>query len=128
MAAHEAQQYTKHSDRKLLVSVAQSAGCPWEQAIELGRWAGTSLDKACVMSAEDARRKHALQIMNMPKRYSANARLMRVARICGNQVQRMSSYLRGAALLVSTRTRRHTGAPPSATIHSPGAPEKSVLN
>lgn len=94
MAAHEAQQYTKHSARKLMVSVAQSAGCPWEQAIELGRWAGTSLEKACVMSAEDTRRKHALEIMNMPKRYSANARLMRVARICGNQVQRMSSYLR----------------------------------
>ena len=46
-------------------------------------------------SAEDARRKHALQIMNMPKRYSASARLLRVARICGKQVQRMSSYLGG---------------------------------
>ena len=46
-------------------------------------------------SAEDARRKHALEIMSMPRRYSANARLLRVARICSNQVQRMSSYLRG---------------------------------
>ena len=46
-------------------------------------------------SAEDARRKHALEIMSMPRRYSANARLLRVARICSNQVKRMSSYLRG---------------------------------
>ena len=46
-------------------------------------------------SAEDARRKHALEIMSMPRRYSANARLLRVARICGNQAQRMSRYLRG---------------------------------
>ena len=57
-------------------------------------------------SAEDARRKHALEIMSMPRRYSANARLLRVARICSNQVQRMSSYLRGR--LSSGPTRYET--------------------
>ena len=63
-------------------------------AIELGRRAGTSLDKSVLMPAEDARRKRALEIMSMPKRYSSNARIQRVARVAGNQVERMARYLR----------------------------------
>ena len=93
MASWEVAGYTKHSARKLMVSVAQAAGVPWEQCIELGQWAAASLDKSFLLPAEDTRRKRALECMAMPKRYSANARLARVARIKGNQISRMRSYL-----------------------------------
>ena len=63
-------------------------------AIELGRRAGTSLDKSVLTPAEDARRKRALEIMSMPKRYSSDARIQRVARVAGNQVEWMARYLR----------------------------------
>ena len=85
--------FTKHSARKTMVSVAQAAGCPWEQCLELGHWADCSLDSAFLLPDEVIRRKRALVIMQLPKRYSANARLTRVARILGNQVDRMREYL-----------------------------------
>ena len=93
MTPLEAARYTKHSARKLMVSVAQASGVPWEQCIELGQWAAASLDNSFLLPAEDVRRKRALECMSMPKRYSANARLARVARIKGNQISRMRSYL-----------------------------------
>ena len=93
MTSWEAAVFTKHSARKLMVSVAQAAGVPWEQCIELGQWAAASLDKSFLLPSEDVRRKRALECMAMPKRYSANARLARVARIKGNQIARMRSYL-----------------------------------
>ena len=93
MTPLEAARSTKHSARKLMVSVAQASGVPWEQCIELGQWAAASLDNSFLLPAEDVRRKRALECMSMPKRYSANARLARVARIKGNQISRMCSYL-----------------------------------
>ena len=93
MTSWEAAVFTKHSARKLMVSVAQAAGVPWEQCIELGQWAAASLDKSFLLPSEDVRRKRALECMSMPKRYSANARLARVARIKDNQIARMRSYL-----------------------------------
>ena len=94
MTADQASVFTKHSARKTLVSAAQVAGCPWEQCIELGHWAGSALDSSFLLPQEDLRRKKALECMSMPKRYSADARLRRVARIVGNQMERMASYLR----------------------------------
>ena len=94
MTKSEAQRITKHSARKLLVSVAQAAGCSWEICIELGHWSGTSVDRSFLLPHEDLRRKHALKCMDMPKRYSHNARLQRVARIIGNQMARIRQYLR----------------------------------
>ena len=94
MSVTEARRFTKHSARKMMVSVAQAGCCPWEQSVELGHWGSTSLDKSFVLPAEDARRKRSLECMAMPKRYSANARIMRVARIAGNQVHRIGSYLK----------------------------------
>jgi hypothetical protein len=41
MSAAQASIITKHSARKTIVSAAQAPGCPWEQCIELGHWAGT---------------------------------------------------------------------------------------
>ena len=73
---------------------AQVASCPWEQCIELGYWAGSALDSSFLLPQEDLRRKKALECMKMPMRYSADARLRRVARIVGNQMGRMASYLR----------------------------------
>lgn len=94
MSAAQASIITKHSARKTLVSAAQAAGCPWEQCIELGHWAGTALDSSFLLPQEDLRRKKALECLSMPKRYSADARLRRVARIVGNQIQRLAAYLR----------------------------------
>ena len=85
--------YTKHSARKTMVSTAQSAGSPWEICIELGHWNGASLDQSFLLPSETVRRKKALEIMAMPRRYSANARISRVAQIVGNQVMRMKAYL-----------------------------------
>jgi hypothetical protein len=62
-------------------------------SVELGHWEPTSLDKSFVMPAEDARRKRASECMTMTKRYSANARVMRVARITGNQVHHIGRHL-----------------------------------
>ena len=87
------QGYTKQSARKMLVSAAQAGGVPWECCIELGHWSKTSLDSSFLLPAEDVRRKRALECISMPRRYSHNARLARVARIVGNQVSRISTYL-----------------------------------
>lgn len=84
----------KHSARKTLVSAAQAAGGPWEQCIELSLWAGSVLDDSFLLPQEDLRRKKALECMSMPRRYSADARPRRVARIVGNQMERMAAYLR----------------------------------
>ena len=89
MSPPQASIYTKHSLRKMMVSVAQSAGCPFEMCVELGHWSGTCLDRSFLVPAEDLRRKRALECMKMPQRYSANTRIRRVARIVGNQVDRM---------------------------------------
>jgi hypothetical protein len=62
--------------------------------IELGHWAGTALDSSFLLPQEDLRRKKSLECLNMSKRYSADARLRRVARIVGNQIQRLATYLR----------------------------------
>ena len=94
MPAALARRYTKHSARKLLVSAAQAAGVPWEMCIELGHWQGTTLDGSFLLPGEDARRKRALECISMPRRYSHNVRLRRVARIVGNQITRLSAYLR----------------------------------
>jgi hypothetical protein len=40
------------------------------------------------------RRQKALECLSMPKRYSADARLRRVASIVGNQIHRLAAYLR----------------------------------
>jgi len=85
--------YSQQSARKTLVSAAQAAGCPWEQCVELGHWGPRSLDSSFLLS-DAARHKHALACMPMPKRYAANARLWRVARIVGNQMRRLREYLR----------------------------------
>lgn len=84
--------YTQQSARKTLVSAAQAAGCPWDQCIELGHWSARSLDSSFLM-CEQARHKRALECMPMPKRYSANVRLCRVARIITNQMRRLTTYL-----------------------------------
>ena len=94
MTAAQASVFTKHSARKTLVSAAQGAGCPWEQCIELGHWAGSALYSSFLLPQEDLRRKKALECMKMPIRYRPDARLRRVARIVGNQMERMASYLR----------------------------------
>jgi len=93
MSAVTAANFTKHSARKTMVSVAQAAGCPWEQCLELGHWSGCSLDSTFLLPVETLRRKRALEAMSLPKRYSANARIACVARILNNQMQRMRTYL-----------------------------------
>ena len=40
----------------------------------------------------------------MPNRYSADARLRRVARIVGNQIQRLAAYLRAKPQVADTQT------------------------
>jgi len=87
-------QYTKHSARKMLVSTAQTGGCPWEQCIKLGHWKGTSLDNNYLLPTETVRRKKALVLMPMSTRYAANARIVRVARIITNQIHCLGAYLR----------------------------------
>jgi len=93
MSAVTAGSFTKHSARKTMVSVAQAAGCPWEQCLELGHWSSCSLDSTFLLPLETLHRKRALETMSLPKRYSANARIARVARILNNQIQRMRTYL-----------------------------------
>ena len=104
MSATQAATITKHSARKTLVSAAQAAGCPWEQCIELGPWAGTALDSSFLLPQEDLRRKKVLECLSMPKRYSADARLRRVARIVGNQIQRLAAYLRAKPPVAAAQT------------------------
>jgi hypothetical protein len=104
MSTTEVSTTTKHSAHKTLVSAAQAVGCPWEQCIELGHWAGTVLDSRFLLPQEDMRRKKALECLSMPKRYSADARLRRVARIVGNQIQRLAAYLRAKPPVADTQT------------------------
>jgi hypothetical protein len=49
MSATQVSTTTKHSAHKTLVSAAQAVGCPWEQCIELGHWAGTVLDSSFLL-------------------------------------------------------------------------------
>ena len=104
MSATQASTITKHSARKTLVSAAQAAGCPWEQCIELGHWSGTALDSSFLLPQEDIRGKKALEWLSMPKQYSADARLRRVARIVGNQIQRLAAYLRAKPPVAAAQT------------------------
>ena len=90
--------------RKTLVSAAQTAGCPWEQCIELGHWGCTALDSSFLLPQEDMRRKKALECLSMPKRYNADARLRRVARIVGNQIQGLAAYLRAKPPVAAAQT------------------------
>ena len=76
-----------------MISVAQAAVCPWEQCLELGHWSGCSLDSTFLLPVETLRRKWALETMSLPKHFSGNARIARVARILNNQIQRMRTYL-----------------------------------
>jgi hypothetical protein len=93
MSATQASTITKHSVHKTLVSAVQAAGCPWEQCIELGHWAGTALDSSFLLPQEDMCGKKALEWLSRPKRYSAEARLRRIARIVGNEIHRLAPYL-----------------------------------
>ena len=104
MSVTQASTITKHSARKTLVSAAQAAGCPWEQCIELGHWAETALDSSFLFPQEDMCRKKALECLSMPKRYSADARLRRVARIVGNQIQLLAAYLRARPPVAAAQT------------------------
>jgi len=100
MSSTQSATITKHT----LVSTAQPAGCPWEQCIELGHWAGTALDSSFLLPQEHMRRKKALECLSMPKRYSADACLRRVARIVGNQIQRLATYLRAKPPVAAAQT------------------------
>ena len=50
------------------------------------------------------RRKKDLDRLSMPKRYNAVARLRRVARIVGNQIQRLAAYLRAKPPVAAAQT------------------------
>ena len=93
MSAEEADLYTKHSARKTIVSLAQAGGCPWETQVELGHWGHSSLDRTLLLPAEDLRRKHSLACLDLPARYSCDARVRRVARILIQQLKRLAGYL-----------------------------------
>ena len=93
MPAALAKTFTKHSARKTMVSLAQAAGCPWETMFELGHWNGATLGAAFVLPAEDLRRKKVLECISLPARYSADARLRRVARITSSQIDRLARYM-----------------------------------
>jgi len=93
MSTVTAAKLTKHSARKTMVSVAQAAGCPWKHFLELGHWSGCSLDSTFLLPVETLRRKWALETMSLPKHFSGNARIARVARILNEQMQRMRTYL-----------------------------------
>ena len=68
MSAVTAANFTRHSARKTMISVAQAAVCPWEQCLELGHWSGCSLDSTFLLPVETLRRKRALETMSLPKR------------------------------------------------------------
>ena len=84
-----------------LGSIVPSGG---EQCIELGHWAGTALDSSFLLPQEDMRRKKDLECLSMLMRYSADARLRRVARIVGNQIHRLAAYLRTKPPVANAQT------------------------
>ena len=66
---------------------------PYTRQVELGHWGHATLDKTLLLPGEDLRRKHALACVDLPARYSADARIRRVARILTNQLHRLGKYL-----------------------------------
>ena len=88
-----AQRFCKHSARKMMLSLAASAGVPWDCQVELGHWSKALLDSSFVLPSETLRRKSCLSAMQMPKIYGQHGRLVRAARIARNQIVRGGEYL-----------------------------------
>ena len=82
-----------HSERHFLPHVAQARGEPPEDAVELGRWSGSTAQDADLEPALRAHRCHRLRVGTLPDRYAQAAKVERVLNIITRQMDAIRAAL-----------------------------------
>jgi len=93
MGARLADENTLHSERHFLPHVAQARGEPPEDAVELGRWSGSTAQDADLEPALRAQRCHRLRVGTLPDRYAQAAKVERVLKIITRQMDAIRAAL-----------------------------------
>ena len=93
MGASLADENTLHSERHFLPHVAQARGEPPEEAVELGRWSGSTAQDADLEPALRAQRCHRLRVGSLPDRYAQAAKVARVLCIITRQMDAIRATL-----------------------------------
>ena len=81
-----ANENTLHSERHFLPHAAEARGEPPEEAVELGRWSGSTAQDADLEPTLRAKRCHRLRVGTLPDRYAQAAKVGRVIGIITRQM------------------------------------------
>ena len=82
-----ANENTLHSERHFLPHAAEARGEPPEEAVELGRWSGSTAQDADLEPSLRAKRCHRLRVGTLPDRYAQAAKVGRVLGIITRQME-----------------------------------------
>jgi len=93
LEARLADENALHSERNFLPHVAQARGKPPEDAVELGRWSGSTAQDADLEPALRAQRCHRLRAGTLPDRYAQAAKVERVLNIITRQMDAIRAAL-----------------------------------
>jgi hypothetical protein len=86
LEAQIANENTLHSERHFLPHAAEARGEPPEEAVELGRWSGSTAQDADLEPTVRAARCHRLRVGTLPDRYAQAAKVGRVLGIISRQM------------------------------------------
>ena len=84
---------TLHAERHFIPHAAQARGEPPEDAVELGRWSGSTAQDADLEPSLRAQRCHRLRAGSLPDRYSQAAKVGRVLQIITRQMDAIRSAI-----------------------------------
>ena len=101
MTWDESGRWAKHSARHFLMEVAGARGEPALNAVEIGRWSGSTAQDPDLAPSAQLRRRHQLRAGVMPETYAPLAKVGRVCGILGDQMGALDalwSSLQGQAL------------------------------
>jgi hypothetical protein len=86
VGAQIANENTLHSERHFLPHAAEARGEPPEEAVELGRWSGSTAQDTDLEPTVRAARCHRLRVGTLPDRYAQVAKVGRVLGIISRQM------------------------------------------
>ena len=86
----DAKLYAKHSSRHFLMEVSGARGEPAVNAIEIGRWSGSTAQDPDLVPAERHVMRHQLAAGVMPEAYAPLAKVARVCSILGGQMDALA--------------------------------------
>ena len=100
VSAEAAAENTLHSERHFIPCVSEAGGEPPEDAVELGRWSGSTAQDADLEPVVRAQQCHRLRLGALPDRYGQVGKVTRVLGIITRQMDRArrAITLRGPAL------------------------------